>query len=168
MPPKSSQAKLAEPIGQTYSWLTITGFVEQLPNGHRLYRCRCECGNEVEATWNALKTSMRKSCGCKNPPKGMANRHKDLAGKRFGKLVALQLSEHKLGESVRWVCQCDCGSPPKAILSGALTDGQKSCGNCHLFDGETEKLPPTKRREREYIGEYMRRYRLRKQLNTKN
>ena len=50
-------------------------------------------------------------------------RWEDLAGQRFGSIVALQRAGHQ------WECRCDCGATTKA-LTGDLHRGSKtSCGN---------------------------------------
>ncbi|AMQ06766.1 hypothetical protein [Sporosarcina psychrophila] len=55
----------------------------------------------------------------------------DLTGERFGRLVALELSEsrkYKGRSRTKWICKCDCGNV-KPILQSALRNGKtKSCG----------------------------------------
>ena len=54
--------------------------------------------------------------------------YEDLAGRRFGKLVAIKYSHNDKWGSAMWLCQCDCG---KQIItrSSALRSGNtKSCG----------------------------------------
>jgi len=54
--------------GQVYGRLTALYRVgtKMYPSGGRLsiWRCKCECGNEVELPLCALKTGNTKSCGC--------------------------------------------------------------------------------------------------------
>ncbi len=52
----------------------------------------------------------------------MGNPHKDLTGKRFGKLVVLEYSGK--GE---WLCKCDCGNT-KDVPTYNLKNNTKSCG----------------------------------------
>jgi hypothetical protein len=44
---------------------------------HLIYRCVCECGNEVEVLGNSLRSGNTKSCGCIRRPNlvGMENDH---------------------------------------------------------------------------------------------
>lgn len=54
--------------------------------------------------------------------------HRDLTGKRFGKLVALEYVPRQGGKRAGWLCECDCGKK-KVVLSGNLNRGiAKSCG----------------------------------------
>jgi hypothetical protein len=55
----------------------------------------------------------------------------DLTGKRFGSLVAVQISNRRnMARHAFWHCRCDCGNT-KEIRGDALTNGYHlSCG-CH-------------------------------------
>lgn len=63
----------------------------------------------------------------------MGEYRKDLAGRRFGKLVALELRQDP-GNVRKWLCQCDCGKQT-IVRQGNLRDrgGTESCG-CLAFD----------------------------------
>jgi len=53
---------------------------------------------------------------------------KDIAGMRFGRLVALDRESHRLGKRVYWLCRCDCGkvvAVERHDLMGGMTH---SCG----------------------------------------
>jgi len=66
-----------------------------------------------------------------------------LIGKRFGRLVVLE--ETRKGNSVAWICKCDCGGE-KITRTNLLTSGKtRSCGCVH-----TEML--TKRNEKRRIN----------------
>lgn len=57
---------------------------------------------------------------------------RDLTGQRFGQLTVLHQGLHSAYGAVRWLCQCDCGSPVKLIEASHLLQGQAvSCG-CRL------------------------------------
>lgn len=52
----------------------------------------------------------------------------DLAGLRFGKLVAIEPTEERINRYVVWRCRCDCGGE-KFVPSGSLLSGNtRSCG----------------------------------------
>jgi len=54
---------------------------------------------------------------------------RDLAGQRFGRLVALRFSRTE-NTNARWVCRCDCGAET-TVIGNNLTRGHTiSCG-CH-------------------------------------
>jgi hypothetical protein len=63
---------------------------------------------------------------CYIPPMG---RTVDLAGLRFGKLVALTMSPHKTTNGQRrWRCVCDCGGVTSVGIGSLRSGGTKSCG----------------------------------------
>jgi HNH endonuclease len=88
--------------------------------------CKCECGTTASVLSHNLKSGNSTSCGCVSPGKRI-----DLAGHRFGSLVAIQyLATVKVGSSkkVSWQCRCDCGVIC-ARPAGRLTSGSSvSCG----------------------------------------
>lgn len=58
----------------------------------------------------------------------MARPRIDIAGKRFGRLVALDSESHRVGKRVYWWCRCDCGEVV-AVERRKLLDGTtRSCG----------------------------------------
>lgn len=58
----------------------------------------------------------------------MSRKAKDLAGQRFGRLVALHDNGTRLNRKVAWMCRCDCGKR-KLVRSTHLTGGEvRSCG----------------------------------------
>lgn len=50
-------------VGKTYNKLTILKFVGR-KNNKRIFRCLCECGNEVDLPLSSVKNGYIKSCGC--------------------------------------------------------------------------------------------------------
>ncbi len=64
------------------------------------------------------------------PLKGKKQKLKDLTGKRFGKLTALEHVASELnGGNAIWRCLCDCGNV-KDVVGGQLSPktGTRSCG----------------------------------------
>lgn len=89
----------------------------------RLWRCRCDCGNEVTLKESMLLSGVSRNCGCKKV------RCQNLSGQRFGSLIAQEpaLMRDKDG-SVRWLCRCDCGEFT-VVSSNKLRMGHTtSCG----------------------------------------
>lgn len=89
-----------------------------------LWRCRCDCGNELLAEAYKIRNGIIRSCGCQRH----ANLIKDLAGMRFGKLIAMKRLNEKIGSSYAWHCRCDCGNETKVSANNLLKGGTKSCG----------------------------------------
>lgn len=55
-------------------------------------------------------------------------RGKDLTGKRFGKLVAVQQKEKSPNAGYFWMCLCDCGKETKVTIGNLNSGHTKSCG----------------------------------------
>lgn len=53
---------------------------------------------------------------------------KDLTGKRFGKLIVIGKTEHRISGSVAWLCKCDCGNKTKVSTRDLNRGAVKSCG----------------------------------------
>lgn len=91
-------------------------------SGTTIWRCRCDCGNEVLTSLSQLTKGYKKSCGCLgNPP------IKDYTGKRFGQLTVLGYWGKKDGMH-RWECQCDCGNITVVGQTLLQSGKTKSCG----------------------------------------
>lgn len=105
---------------------------------YRVYKCKCECGNEVFVNWDNLTSGNSKSCGkCRI-------RYKDLTGMRFGKLEVLNLDDSKNSRKAYWICKCDCGTV-KSIRSDCLgTTLSCGCYNKEKKTNETHKQSRTK------------------------
>lgn len=110
--------------------------VERLPEKEDRYatwRCKCDCGGEIVVNTKRLQRGTITSCGCipkKNARYGAIT--ENLAGRRFGKLVALHLAERKNGR-IRWMCQCDCGNTCIVAAHELKAGKTKSCG-CHRIN----------------------------------
>lgn len=137
--------------GKKFGRLTVIrrATEEEWPRGsgrHAKWLCQCECGKQTFVQSSDLKNGTTVSCGCKNreTAKKLAynlgkERFDDLTGKRFGKLVVLNLAEQR-GKNYIWNCKCDCGALTK-VSAGNLRDGHtKSCGCLKKWgDGYTSK-----------------------------
>jgi len=52
--------------GQRFGRLTVLGYAGKNNQNRAMWNCRCECGNEVIARTDNLKSGDKKSCGCLN------------------------------------------------------------------------------------------------------
>lgn len=105
--------------GHVYGRLTV---IEEAGrrNKRLLWRCRCECGNEVVTLGGTLQSGGITSCGCK--------RIRDLSGHTFGKLRVVKLMPERLHRAATWLCICECGTET-IVTCGSLTSGHtRSCG----------------------------------------
>lgn len=105
--------------GKRYGNLTVVSRAENR-KGRVCWNCVCDCGNAVISPASNLKNGIKTHCGCKS--KG------NIAGKRFGKLIALcKVGKDKHG-AIIWKCKCDCGNY-KEVAYNQLKRGKiKSCG----------------------------------------
>ena len=134
-------SKLSDLTGKRFGSLTVLER-EKPKNGKTIWKCRCDCGNEIDVLASNLVRGNTKSCGCmKNEYISFAN-SMDITGKRFGKLTAIERKESYISPKGKkcsvWLCKCDCGREKEISLT-ALRNGQKSCG-CSAFDFAKEKI----------------------------
>lgn len=98
---------------------------KRLP-GTRDWACQCACGNQIVVNQDDLFWGSILDCGCQK------KKRSDIAGQRFGRLIALRETEPGISRSgvsiPRWLCRCDCGRElvvRKNNLTGRIT---RSCG----------------------------------------
>lgn len=113
--------------GQRFGQLTVLSrsMSSDSKNKHAIWLCQCDCGIQ-----RALRSNVvQKQGSCGQHPK-----YEDLIGHRFGRLTVIGLHDRKLHsrtartQSIRWLCQCDCGKET-IVWSGLLRSGHtKSCG----------------------------------------
>lgn len=129
--------RLIDLTGKKYGRWTV---VEKHGKNTRdiIWKCICDCGKIGYITGGSLRSGNSMSCGClarelaserqKGKPSKNPKEIIDLKGKRFGKLIVLEMQEHIVGEDVKWKCKCDCGN--EIVTKGAyLRSGKKThCG----------------------------------------
>ena len=106
-------------------------------NGCVIWKCLCECGNEVEYPSEWLTLNKVVSCGCvskQNLEIGRGLNFVDRTGFKYGKLTVIERCEDAKYKNnrrmVQWLCCCECGRLTK-VASCNLQDGNtKSCGFC--------------------------------------
>lgn len=110
--------------GKRFGRLTVVHKTETRKSGRIVWECICDCGNTCFATTSHLTTGQTTSCGCAR--KGV--NAGDLAGRRFGRLVALAPIDARMGNSVMWACKCDCGKSVNVAAISLTSGGCRSCG----------------------------------------
>lgn len=131
--------------GQKFGRLTVIKQVDSIlePSGtlRTAWLCKCDCGNEVIVKTINLKSGDTKSCGCQNLD-SLSQRKKDLTGKRFGRLVVLEIDKEKMKNRkdydtrAYWKCKCDCGSFATVSSSCLIQGDTNSCGCLHSVGEE--------------------------------
>ena len=112
--------------GRRFGRLTALRRTES-KNGRTRWICLCDCGREHTASAHELKAGKVTSCGCRR----RLNRNSitNIAGQRFGRLVALcpTAKRDKKG-SVDWFCLCDCGTEMEVTEDALVHGNYRSCG----------------------------------------
>lgn len=121
--------------GQKFYSLTALEPIKK--NGRTYYKCRCDCGKEIEVCYTNLIQEKTKSCGCKRGYYTSISKLQDISNQKFGRLTAIKI-DHREPPKTYWLCKCDCGNTKVADIN-QLTQGKiKSCG-C-LQKENTKKL----------------------------
>jgi len=94
-------------------------------HGYTVWRCRCDCGNELLLDTRYLRRGSIRDCGCETKLKPG---RRDIAGMRFGMLVAVEPAAVQQPGHTIWHCRCDCGGEVDAPLSQLTNGYRKSCG----------------------------------------
>ena len=132
--------KIIDLINQKFGKLTVIERDYNYCKEHKLkrnrvyWKCKCDCGNEISVSADALRTGGTTQCPlckCKNE-----------VGNRYGSLVVLRPAKvtGKSKGNKSWVCKCDCGN--EIIVQGwHLRSGNTtSCGCYHNEICKNRKL----------------------------
>ena len=126
--------------GKRFGKLTVLEPTDQRVCSAVVWRCRCECGNEILVERRRLKPGAIFSCGCEPSPYDGV---RDLTGYHFGKLLVKGRSGNKAKDgNPLWLCQCQCWKEIETTKRRLITGGVRSCGclrdpqkNLHYADG---------------------------------
>ena len=149
--------KFIDLTGQKFDKLTVIRRAEDkvYPSGSRepQWECECECGNKVILASQILRKKKTHFCDACSP------RTPDLAGKRFGRLIAIEkrgFYEPPSGKrQTKWLCQCDCGNTCEVTAIALQSGHTRSCG-CMLIDSAAKQGRANKKYNRyERHGDYV-------------
>ncbi|MGN1276245.1 MAG: hypothetical protein ACI4UK_04580, partial [Floccifex sp.] len=107
--------------------LTVIEKTNQREGGSIVWRCICDCGNEVFVSSRKLTSGNTQSCGCKRKDNN-TTRAIDLKNQRFGRLVAVSMTSKRSGNSIVWKCLCDCGNTCEVSQTNLRQGNTLSCG----------------------------------------
>ena len=120
MTPKINQ------VGKRYGKLVVVKEFGRNKYKQITWLCKCDCGGEKVVTSSGLNTT--ESCGCLRKEKAQKKFSSKLVGKKFNSLTVIKDSGERLGNSILWLCLCECGTYKKLkgypIQKGIV----KSCG----------------------------------------
>lgn len=116
-------AKVKDLTGKVFGKLSVIGRSVSDKRGRALWVCKCECGIVKNIRGSDLISENTRSCGMCYDFRG-----ENLIGKRYGKLVILDIEDYDKNKIMYWLCVCDCGN--KIVVGGGnLKSGKtKSCG----------------------------------------
>jgi hypothetical protein len=124
--------------GQRFARLTVLRRAPKLPKEYApRWDCLCDCGERTIVVASSLKAGNTRSCGC------LKRNRVDVAGRRYGRLVAIERVALTKNRSWTWRCLCDCGAEVVVSLA-VLRNGRKSCG-CIAREIHDAKYTPGRR-----------------------
>ena len=122
---RRNYTNVKELVGTVYNDFTIIDYKREKGRSFLFAECP-HCHNRKWMRKESVEIA--KSCGCLNYETQF--KAKNIKGKRFGRLVALEPTEirDKNNDSVVWRCRCDCGNNAD-VAEYLLSNGRvKSCG----------------------------------------
>ena len=57
-------SKFIDLTGQRFGGLTVIGFAKKSNDRQYMWKCRCDCGNEIVIRSHSLRSGNTRSCGC--------------------------------------------------------------------------------------------------------
>jgi len=126
-------------VGKIYNSLEVVDAKRE--NGKTFFQCRClACGSVAWYGADVVKRGKRKSCGC-------LPKIENIAGKRFGRLVAIEPIDEPPSKKVggtKWHCKCDCGNVINVPIAYLKNGARRSCGclNRETSRETAEKIKP--------------------------
>lgn len=121
--------------GKKFGRLSVIERVANNKDGHTMWKCRCDCGNERIIMGKSLCSGHTQSCGCLNKEIVNNNSLIDRIGERFGRLVVVSRAEDYIAPNgkkhIRWKCLCDCGRETIVDVCQLVQGNTKSCGCLH-------------------------------------
>lgn len=108
-------------IGQRFGRLLVVGVSPRPYRQHVVMSCVCDCGRPHRVRLDVLRRGASRSCGCLSGPI-------DLAGQRFGRLVAIEVAGRDKAGRVTWLCACDCGKRAVVESRNLRRGTSRSCG----------------------------------------
>lgn len=137
---KASHAKAEEIAGMRFGRMTVLRRTKDRTKSNYWW-CVCDCGNEEQVEKAALVKSRITECNrCRtrlscnrNVPNDLKRKSKsgyELAGIRFGNLVAIRVSNSSIDNKRTWHCKCDCGNAADVITTKLIRGIVVACAEC--------------------------------------
>lgn len=114
--------------GQVFGRLTTLRIAEKI-RGRMAWLCLCECGRQKAVRADCLTKGVTRSCGCFAADVHRQTPHyHNIAGRRFGRLVAVERTGLDSQGRALWKCKCECGAQITAPKGSLQYGGVQSCG----------------------------------------
>lgn len=113
------KCSIYELIGKRINKLTVLSYQGAGSDGHRMFLCQCDCGNQITVSGTRLKNNKINSCGHCHPQEEI--------GKKYGKLTVLEYAYSK-NQKRYWKCKCECGNTVFVSTSHLHSGHTRSCG----------------------------------------
>lgn len=123
--------------GQRFGRLVVVERAGSSEYHRALWKCKCDCGNEVCVVSESLRNGATQSCGCLHSELVSQKQTIDLIGLRFGKLTVLERVSEIGAQKVKYRCICDCGNETVTDRGGLCNGTTKSCG-CYQKERASE------------------------------
>lgn len=115
-------AKLDDLTGRKFRKLTAIRRVENCGINCQ-WEFLCDCGKRTVSQARHVKRGKVTNCGCVKEK----IKH-EIKGKRFGKLLVLEITDRKRGRNFIWKCLCDCGNEAYVCRPDLTSGNTKTCG----------------------------------------
>lgn len=125
---EKAQQNKKDLIGKKFGKLTVIEPTEERYNRSIIWRCKCDCGNEILVPTGRLTSGNTKSCGCLQLENLSKKVSYNLIGQKFGKLTVLEKTNLRKNNNIIWKCKCDCGNIYYATSTLLVNGKVKSCG----------------------------------------
>ena len=111
--------------GQRFGRLVATEPVDSVSGKGIIWRCQCDCGGTKDVPSTRLLGKKTQSCGC---IKRELQEKQNIAGKRFGRLVAVEFRYYNDNHDDCWLFRCDGGNEKIMPAANVKWCRVRSCG----------------------------------------
>lgn len=111
-------------LNTKYGKLTVVAYHSLNKRNERVFKCRCECGNEKLVKFFNLNSGKTTSCGCKKTGTKIEN----LIGQKFFRLKVIEYVGQTKHRESNWLCKCQCGAYRIVLRKNLIYGKSKSCG----------------------------------------
>jgi hypothetical protein len=116
-------SKFVDLTGQRFGSLTVTERAGTKWKSCALWKCKCDCGNEIDVVSADLNRGKCKTCGkCKT------SQCKIKPGDIFGRWTVLRINSISDKGNTSCFCSCSCGTFRDVLAMHLLRGDSKSCG----------------------------------------